>query len=373
MKALLSLFLLLNIHLFAASVYPSSESCNECHENIYREHTSSMHHKSTIFSDEVHAKVKNAVNQEKYSCALCHMPAVRNLRKIMIGQEQPNPDKHRQSDGVSCFYCHQISNVYHSKKYNINFSSYKGEKKPTVFGNLLKAYESNEHESQSSEIYKNSEVCMGCHSHKENAKGFEVCNTKDQYDTRSDCIGCHMPKTEGTIEKKDKGVRDQYASHEFLGIHSLAMVKKAVKLGLSYKDEVLELTITNKMGHSIITHPMRLKFAKTTIIRDKKIIWSNFKESPLEDKEATFIIVFKDADNKASLPHKAIGYKLNRNLKAVTSKVIKYNVPKLKKGDEIKSQWISYIVNPKVAKKLDITTKDIIKPYFGVVESMYIY
>lgn len=214
---------------------------------------------------------------------------------------------------------------------------------------------------------------MGCHSHKQNTSGFEVCNTKNQNDETSDCIGCHMPKTPGTIEKKDKGMRDEYASHGFLGVHSKEMVKKAVKLELSYKDEVLELTINNKMGHSIITHPMRLKFAKTIITRDKKVIWSNFEKSPLEDKEATFIIVFKDADGNPALPNKAIRYKLNRNLLASTSKTVKYKVPKLIKGDEIKTTWISYIVNPKIAKKLDITTEDIIKPYIGVEESLFIY
>jgi len=127
------------------------------------------------------------------------------------------------------------------------------------------------------------------------------------------------------------------------------------------------------MGHSVITHPMRLKFAKTVITRDSKVVWSNFKDSPLEDKQATFIIVFKDADDKPALPNKAIDYKLNRNLKASTSKVVTYKVPKLQKGVEIKTTWISYIVNPKIAKKLDITTKDIIKPYVGVEESLYIY
>ena len=127
------------------------------------------------------------------------------------------------------------------------------------------------------------------------------------------------------------------------------------------------------MVHSIITHPMRLKFAKTVITRGSKIIWSNFKESPLEDKEASFIIVFKDAHGNAAMPHNAIDYKLNRNLKASSSKVIKYSVPKLQKGDEVKTTWISYIVNPKITKKLDITTKDIVKPYVGVQETLYIY
>jgi len=371
MKLFIYILIVLSLSLHAK--YPSSESCNECHENIYREHTNSMHHKSSIFKDEVHRKVKNAVNKDKYACAICHMPATKYLRAVMSGEEQPNPKSNRQQDGVSCFFCHQISKIYNGGSHNINFSNYQGEKKPTVFGNLKKPYESNEHHTESNDIYKNSEVCMGCHSHKQNAKGFEVCNTKNEYDKTSDCVGCHMPSTPGTIEKKNKGERDKYVSHEFLGVHSSKMVKKAVKLELVYKDEVLELTINNKMGHSIITHPMRLKFAKTIITRDKKVIWSNFKDSPLEDKEATFIIVFKDDKDNPALPNKAIGYKLNRNLKASTSKIIKYNVPKLQKGDEIKSTWISYIVNPKIAKKLQITTKDIIKPYIGIEESIFIY
>ncbi|WP_321779415.1 multiheme c-type cytochrome [Sulfurimonas sp.] len=227
MKFLTSLLFLLVLSLNASN-YPSSKSCNECHENIYREHISSMHHKSSIFKDEVHRKVKNAVNKDKYSCAICHMPATKNLRAVMSGEEQPNPQSYRQTDGVSCFYCHQISKIYDSKAHKINFSNYKGEKKPTVFGNLKKPYESNEHNSKSNEIYKNSQVCMGCHSHKQNKLGFEVCNTKNQHDKTSDCIGCHMPSTTGTIEKEDKGMRENYVSHKFLGIHSQQMVKKAV-------------------------------------------------------------------------------------------------------------------------------------------------
>jgi len=144
-----------------------------------------------------------------------------------------------------------------------------------------------------------------------------------------------MPKAFGAVEKFNKRSRDEYATHEFLGIHSKEMVKKAVKLELSYENNIIELTISNKMGHSIITHPMRLKFAKTVVQRSGKVIWSNFDKSPIEDKEATFIIVFKDAQDKPSMPHKAIGYKLNHNLKASESKMIQYRVDGLQKGDEI--------------------------------------
>ncbi|MFT5835687.1 MAG: hypothetical protein ACI9RG_000580 [Sulfurimonas sp.] len=369
---LLSILLLLTISANAEVKYPSSESCNECHENIYREHQSSMHPKSSLFKDEFHATMKDIVNKNEYGCAVCHMPATKNMRAMMSGKEQPDSTKYRQTDGVSCFFCHQIKKIYDSPAHKINYSNYRGDKKPTVFGNLKKPYESNEHYSESNEIYKTSEVCMGCHAHKQNYIGFEVCNVEKGYDKQTDCIGCHMPRTSGTIEKKDKGMRESYVSHEFLGVHSQKMIKKAVKLELSYKNSQLKLTINNKMGHAIITHPMRLKYAKTIITRDSKIIWSNFKEDPADDKEATFVIIFKDIDDKATLPNKALGYKLNRNLRANSSKVITYKVPKLKKGDIVKTIWVSYLINPVLAKMAGITAKDIIKQSIGIQETLTI-
>ncbi len=370
MKYFFALLLLLNVAIEAK--YLDSKTCQECHEDIHYEHMKSMHSKSSIFHDEIHRKVKNAVNKDKYSCALCHMPATKNLASMIRGKEQPDERDVRQTDGVSCLYCHQIRKLYHGKKYNINFINSLNAQKPTMYGNLINPDDSDKHHAESNEMFKNSEVCMGCHSHKQNGKEFEVCNTKNQNDATSDCIGCHMPKSPGGNEKFNKKGRDEYATHQFLGIHSVEMVKKAVKLELSYENNVVELTIVNRMGHNIITHPMRLKFAKTVITRDGKIIWSNFKKSPIEDKEATFIIVFKDAENKPSMPHKAIGYKLNRNLKAMSSKVVKYSVPNLQKGDEITTTWISYAVNPKIAKKLQLKDKEVSKPLKGVAESIVV-
>ncbi|MEN8303892.1 MAG: multiheme c-type cytochrome [Campylobacterota bacterium] len=106
MKLFFTIFVISFFATYAVAEYPSSESCNECHENIYREHTNSMHHKSTIFNNEVHRKVKNIASPDKYKCAICHMPATKYLRAVMNGDEQPNPNKHRQADGVSCFFCH---------------------------------------------------------------------------------------------------------------------------------------------------------------------------------------------------------------------------------------------------------------------------
>jgi len=366
------LVLLLFLLSLSQAKYLDSQTCKECHENIYAQHEKSMHHKSSLFSDEIHKKVKELSNEPNYACALCHMPATKNLSAIIRGTEQPDPKDVSQSDGVSCFYCHQISKIHYAKAYNINFSSASSDEKPTMFGNLSSPDSSDKHEASHNKIYENSEVCMGCHSHKENSLGFEVCNSKDAYDKTSNCIECHMPKAKGANEKFNKKGRDEYATHDFLGIRSDEMVKKTVKLELTYKDETIELTIINKMGHSIITHPMRLKFAKTVVLRKGEIIWSNFKETPQEDKEATFMIVFKDNEGKPAMPHTAVEYLVNQNLKAMSAKTVKYSVPQLQKGDEIQTTWVSYVVNPKVAQKLQITSEEATKAYIGAKESIVV-
>ncbi len=134
MKIITILFLyILLFSLSLNSKYLDSKSCKECHEDIYYEHSKTMHHKSSIFKDEIHKKIKDMTTPDEYSCALCHTPAAENLRDLITGKEQPNPKNKEQTDGVSCFYCHQITKVMELKHKNINFYNYKGEKKPTFF------------------------------------------------------------------------------------------------------------------------------------------------------------------------------------------------------------------------------------------------
>ena len=96
MKVIISILLLLIVN--SQAKYLDSKTCQECHEDIHYEHMKSMHSKSSIFSDEVHRQMKNAVNKDKYSCALCHMPSTKNLSAMIRGQEQPNPNDVRQTD-----------------------------------------------------------------------------------------------------------------------------------------------------------------------------------------------------------------------------------------------------------------------------------
>ncbi len=363
------LFLLIATSMLQAK-YFDSKSCAECHDTIYEEHTKSMHHNSTIFRDEVHKKVADMTSKDKYECALCHMPSTPNLRAVMQDKSKIDESLAQNQDGVSCFYCHQIDKVHKSKSNNINFV--KSNQKPVFYGNLYNPDFSDMHASAENEIFKNSEVCMGCHSHKENDFGLEVCNAKNEYDETSNCIACHMSKRDGAVEKNDKKNRKQYANHEFASIRSAVMVKEAVALELKQVEDGVELSITNKMGHSIITQPMRLKFVKTTLKRGDEIIWSNFSESALEDKEATFVMILEDSEKNPTIPANAVAYKVNQNLKANTTKTLTYKLDDLQKGDIVTSTWVSFTINPNIAKKLNLSDEELSKPIFGESKSIVI-
>lgn len=344
--------------------YQDSKSCSECHDTIYQEHKSSMHHLSSIHKDSLHRAVKEKTTPEKYDCAFCHSPVASNLLALKNGEEKPNYKSIEENDGVSCFYCHQITKVMEAKHQNINFYNYSGGK-PTFFANIKDPDMSDKHHSQSNENYQNSRVCMGCHSHKYNSFGVEICNTKSEpTEPQSDCIGCHMAKANGSPVKVDKKGRSNYATHDFLGIRSNEMVKKAVDLQISKTKKGFDLIIKNKMGHPLILQPMRLKYAQTIVERDGKIIWKNFKNSPLEDKVATFTVTYKNDAGVEVLPPQAKGFLFKNNLGANQSKIIHYEVP-LQKGDKITTQWYSLIVRPELAKELQLED-EFLKVYEGI-------
>ena len=352
----LAILLLVSIN----AKYLDSKSCKECHDMIYNEHITSQHANSSLFKDEFHRKMKELNFPNSYRCSVCHIPAAKNLDKIVSGEYQPSHTQ-RQLDGVSCLYCHQIAKIKKSHRQNKNITTFDRDGKQMLYGALDNPMQTDKHDSvtlnKKYNIFYTSKVCMGCHSHKRNdSHDVEVCTISIDETTQTDCIKCHMPKYPGGVTKINKRGRSQYASHSFLGISDADMVKEAVKLSLKkIANNKIELTIKNKMGHQVLLQPMRLKYVKTTIERDGKIIWQNFKDSPYEDKDVTFSKLFTDENGKQVYPPKAAKIKYYTNLDTYKSKKVIYKVPSLKKGDIITSTWISYMIRPSLAKELNLT------------------
>jgi hypothetical protein len=357
----LFLFLTVLISLLSAK-YLSNESCKECHEDIYYEYQTSYHSK-TYFNDELHRKVADAVSKKNYDCAACHMPGAKNKTEMELGSERPSELYEEQTDAISCFYCHQIGYVKQAHKRNITYISKKPDGyKPSMFGSLDNPDDSDKHEMLNNPIYKKN-VCLGCHSHKRNSHDVLIFNAMEDNQDSTECIKCHMPYTSGGVEKTNKKGRYEHRSHSFAGIHNMDMRKEGLDISISTTGNSVEVTLKNKMPHPLIIQASRLKYLKLNLIRNNKIIWQNFKKSPMEDKKGSFVIEFADENDKfVSIPAFAFKRGFVNNLKANETRVIKYQLPSIKKGDTIKASMFVMLAKPSCSKELNLKDKQLTTP-----------
>lgn len=342
--------------------YLSNESCKECHEDIYYEYQTSYHSK-TYFNDELHRKVADKVSTKTYDCAVCHMPGAKNIDDLVKGNARPNEHSKEQTDAISCFYCHQIGYVKQAHERNINYISKKPEGyKPSMFGSLPDADDSDKHEMLNNPIYKKN-VCLGCHSHKRNTHDVLIFDAMKDNQDSTGCIKCHMPYVPGPVEKTNKKGRTEHRTHDFAGIHNAEMIKQGVDISINADANNIDVTLENKMPHPLIIQASRLKYLELVVIRDSKVIWKNFKDSPMEDKKGAFVTEFLDENDKpVAIP--AFSYKRGfvNNLEAEEKRTIKYEVTELKKGDIIKASMYVILAKPSCQSELDLKDKSLFEP-----------
>ena len=346
MRLYIPLLLLLGNQLFATD----TTVCKKCHPTIYNEFQTSFHKKSTIHEDKIH----NAVWQKhpakakgKYKCAKCHTP------------ESKKAEAHQ---GITCISCHTITKVEEHSKSNKNiyedkkrtfYSAQKGmEEKKVIYkeesswlGLVTKTTGSPYHDiDYRHKDFYTGNVCMGCHSHKQNGKGFNVCQTdaKGAKDTKSNCISCHMPKIKGSATT----IRESktHAFHGFAGArNNPEMLAKHVDISYKKGSKNFSIIVENKAPHNLLTHPLR-------VVQLKTILKRNGKAEPL--KTETFVKVI-GTDNKPSMPWLATQVVKDSMIKAKEKRVVTFE-KELQSGDEIESILGYYIVNPKAASKLGL-------------------
>ena len=344
MRLLISLIALLSIQLSATD---NASTCKGCHPTIYNEFQTSFHKNSSIKEDKVHAAVWNkhpAKAKGKYKCAKCHTP---------------NNEKH---EGMTCISCHAITGIEEHPKGNKNiyetkpktlYSAEKGmedkkviyKEKSSWFGLVKETTGSPYHDiDYTNENYYTGKVCMGCHSHKQNGKGFSVCQTDKAgaEDKESNCITCHMPKVKGSATSIRQS--KTHAFHGFTGARNQpAMLEKYVEIDFKKELKGFTITVENKAPHNLLTHPLRVVQLKTTLKRDGKT-------EAL--KTETFVKVI-GTNNKPSMPWLATQVVKDNMIKANEKRVVTFE-KELKSGDEIESILGYYIVNPKAAAKLGL-------------------
>jgi len=353
-QILFTLFILLS---FSQAKYLDNHSCNECHENIYEEYQSSFHAKG-YFNDTLHRKIADKVSSKKYACATCHMPMADNLKELLSGEARPDKNNRTHTDAVSCYFCHTIAYVKNAHKFNVNTKAKQAKNyKPTLYGILKNPDDSDKHSSVTNPVYSK-KVCMGCHSHKLNDNNVTIFRAMDTKQNSIGCIKCHMPEVSGGAEKMNKKARDHHASHKFLGIHDVEFRKTGVDMVIATSEKKLQLTLTNKMEHPLIIQPARAKFLKIEIVRENKVLWTNYNEKPREDKQGYFAYSFKQEGKKVIIPAHANKGEVH-NLLAKETKVLSYSVPELQSKDKVIAGLYVQLGKEDCAKVVDLNGTDL--------------
>ena len=336
-----------------AHKFASSEECKACHKEIYNEFRGSMHANAVAHKDPIHNAVwqnhPHNLKQNRYACGKCHTPAADNLDKMLSPKQKAMPDSANatHNEAISCAYCHRIENIELHKKSNVNIIS-KEEKK--YFGTLKEHIDSPFHAiaTEGNEHMKNGNVCIGCHSHKMNKHGLNVCSTNiDNQLDGANCVSCHMPKVEGSVSALNETATHSF--HGFAGAHFHSnMLTRHVDISLLKEINDFIVNIDNRTSHALLLHPLRLAVLKVSVIRGKERI-------ELKNEYFTRVI---GKDGKPAMPWIADTTIENSMIQANEKRSVKYNF-KLQKGDSVEIQLGWYLVNPNVIDVLKLQNEKV--------------
>lgn len=329
----------------------NDHTCKRCHPVIYAEFHNSMHKKSSIYSDKVHQSIWDlhpSKAKGEYKCAKCHTPNAKT--------------EEEQKEGISCVSCHTISDVTEHARSNKNiytdetktfFSAQPGKEqtkltyqtKSTFMGMFKTTTGSPHHDiDYRNENYYTGKVCMGCHSHKQNAHSFEVCRTdsKGAQNKEQNCITCHMPQVKGSATTIQK--TKTHAFHGFAGVYTAPeMLSRYIGLDFKKSEDGFTITVTNKAPHNLLLHPLR-------VLQLKAILKREGKTKTL--KTYTFVKTLGH-EGRPAMPWEATEIHKDTMIKANEERTAAFDEP-LQKGDTLEVTLGFYAVNPKVVEKLGL-------------------
>lgn len=337
--------------------FEDNETCKACHPTIYKEYSGSMHAKASIFDDPVHAAVWNKHPKNKklkqYVCAKCHTPAADNLTELMKKGAEMVPDSTNKShlNGVSCAYCHRIEGIKKGAKSNTNLIAENGKE---YFGNIIAHEASGFHTMKTdNKLFQNGNVCIGCHSHKENKSKIQVCTTEIKNTEEENCITCHMPKVDGTVAIGSKLMKHSF--HNFPGTHNHPeMLAKYIDLAIEKKDGEILVTMKNNATHAMLLHPMRLGLLKVSIENNK---------GEIENLEPVTFERVLGKENKPAMPWVADSVIKNTVLQGNEEKIFTFDY-KLNTEDKVNIVLGYYLVNPRMLKGLGLEDNEEITKFY---------
>ncbi|NEX22213.1 cytochrome c family protein [Thiorhodococcus mannitoliphagus] len=384
----------------------SSEVCETCHQEIYKQWKGSMHAQSTALSDPIHAtfykKVVGDPTQEgvlhkasgKFPvCLQCHAP---NAARDKTTKLDAMP---AYAEGVNCVACHTLQHYkgIEDEKGKIRYGVSAYELADTLQGPMgfprglqkLKASDDlfggaaessddqkpNPHLGESVEMdgksipaltmeanpiqLRTSDACMGCHDQRDNPQGVPLCQTGNEFikgGSKVACQTCHMPVAAG------------YADHTMGGGHHDAMLKRSVVFDLQSEpvgESIKTLVhIRNLQPHAMPTGaPFRNLYLKLTAYDSSgEVVWENADGHPAKsDPQAYFAYGLIDDKGLPAPPPTATKPGEDTRLEAHEIRELSYEIP-AKDVALIRAELYYNLLWPSLVKKFDHLSQDLTDP-----------
>jgi hypothetical protein len=350
-----------------------SETCKNCHQEIYRQWEGSMHAKSTALKDPIHGTFYKMVvgdpTQEgvlhkasgKYPvCLNCHAPNAARDKTTKLDAMAA------YSEGVNCVACHTLGAYKGVKgengKLQLGIKAYElsdtlqgpagfpnkaqqlAAAADDLFGGAVDAdtdKKPNPHlgepvqfrgqpipalplESNPIQL-KSSDACMGCHDQRDNPHGVPLCQTGNEYmvgGSQVNCQGCHM------------GVSDGMSDHAMGGGHNHAMLKRGVVFDMDTTQGdgtvTAKITIQNLQPHAMPTGaPFRNMVMKLMAYdANGEVVWQNAEGHPAKsDPQAYFYYALMDDKGMPAPPPVATKPGDDTRLKPHETRELTYEIP----------------------------------------------
>ncbi len=371
-----------------------SKTCKECHKEIYKEWSGSMHAQSTALKDPIHgAFYRNLVGDPTHEglkkggkypvCLQCHAPNAARDGTTKLDQMAA------YSEGVNCVACHTLASYkgIHSDngKMQLGIQAYtlsdqlqgpngflheqgavadqlraafeeSGDLNPHLGRDnagkpYMDAEESRELDlpMQRSSMLKGSQACLGCHDKRNNPNRVALCQTGDEYKegkSRETCQSCHMPVVNGRV------------SHAMGGGHDGAMLKRAVRLDLAVQRQGEALSavvhLENQQPHNLPTGaPFRNMVLKLTALSATgEVLWQNYQQHPMkEDPKAYLSYGMTDDQGKPAPPPKATKAGEDSRLRPFERRALNYQID-AKGVDTVRAELYYNLLWAGLVKKL---------------------
>ncbi|MBF0631405.1 MAG: cytochrome c family protein [Magnetococcales bacterium] len=352
-------------------------ACGECHKELYQQWAGSMHAQSSALKDPIHKAlymdqvgdptlegVKHKVSGGYPPCLKCHAPnAARDGKTKLDAMES-------YGEGVSCVSCHTMARFQgvqgkegeplkvgidayavsdtHLQGPNGAFAGKKMTHSPgSAVGEL--AVNSFPHQANG-QLFKTSDICLGCHDKNINPFGVPVCATGPEFVQSGNtvtCQSCHMPTING------------FTDHSMAGGHNPAMLKRGILVTMTGEKTArggkIHVTLKNLLAHNYPTGaPFRMMVLRLTVLDAKGgEVWKNYNANPMEeDAKAVLMLRLVDENDKPAASPNAKKIKGDSRLKPGESRTLDYEIP-VAGGVKVRAELSYSLLLPPIVKQFD--------------------